>query len=374
MVGTSKRKPFVPAQGATKKAGNQLPKQLKCSHCGRNNHAVENYFALHPDKRPSTNREKAWEAKVGALEERFKNLAASGQISNVPSSSGTQASSSTSDYYMFGASGEIVSSAAVTRAQSVSRAMPPTTGEVVESLRARSSGPADQIGQARLPLFFGLADAAQSVGNHNPHVDASDHVIDVVHTLASKVLHTPLFTTMEWSSSAIQLAKVFHLACRILEGKAPTASLTVAQATVDPFTMEDPDDTAKRRARFAAEAIVSFDAHASDGPEPTTSCDSPVSAGAAYLSDVAARPARERRSIRPGVVRMVNDSGILVVSRAGGNTIPVAPQCMMIDSGAQLVMIGKKFAKELRLTADDLAPCPFTIVFTSIGHVERATG
>ena len=70
---------------------------------------------------------------------------------------------------------------------------------------------------------------------------------------------------------------------------------------------------------------------------------------------------------------MVNDSGILVVGRAGGNTIQVAPQCLMMDSGIQPVMIGKKFAKELRLTPDDLAPCPFTIV-TSIGHVERAIG
>jgi hypothetical protein len=70
---------------------------------------------------------------------------------------------------------------------------------------------------------------------------------------------------------------------------------------------------------------------------------------------------------------MVNDSDILMVSRAGGNPIRVASQCVMMDSGAQPVMIGKKFAQELRLTADDLAPCPFTIV-TSIGQVERATG
>ena len=128
---------------------------------------------------------------------------------------------------------------------------------------------------------------------------------------------------MEWSSSAIQPAKVSHLAGRISEGKTPPASLIVAHATVDLFTMEDPDDMAKQGARLAAEAIASFDAHASDGHEPRTSCDSPVSAGAAYLSDVAARPAHERRNIRPGVVHMVNDSGILVVSRARGNIIPV---------------------------------------------------
>ena len=372
-VGIPKRKPYVPAQGAAKKAGNQLPKQLKCSHCGRNNHAVENCFALHPEKRPTSEREKAMEAKIGALEERFKSLASSGQILDSPSTSGTKDSSSTPDYYMFGASGQVVSSAAVTRAQTVSRATPSTTGEPVHNLRARDNGPADQIGQARLPLSFGLADAAQSVSGRNSSLEASNPVTDVLHTLASKVLHTPLFTAMEWSSSDIQPAKVFHLAGRILEGKATPSSLTVANATTDLPTTEDPEEAAKRRARLAEEAIASFDAHTLDGQEPTSSYHSPAFASAAYLSDVAARPARERRGIRPGVVRMVNDSGILMVSRAGGNPIRVAPQSVMMDSGAQPVMIGKKLAHELRLTADDLAPCPFTIV-TSIGHVERATG
>jgi hypothetical protein len=47
---------------------------------------------------------------------------------------------------MFGASKEVVSFAVVTRAQSVSRATLPTTQESVESLRARNSDPADQMG------------------------------------------------------------------------------------------------------------------------------------------------------------------------------------------------------------------------------------
>jgi hypothetical protein len=97
----------------------------------------------------------------------------------------------------------------------------------VESLRARNSGHVYQIGQTRLSLSFGLADVAHSVGSHNSHVNASDSVVDVVHTLVSKVLHTPLFTVMEYSSSAIQLAKVFYIAGRILEGKIPLISLTV---------------------------------------------------------------------------------------------------------------------------------------------------
>ena len=74
-----------------------------------------------------------------------------------------------------------------------------------------------------------------------------------------------MFTAMELSSPDIQPAKVFHLAGRILEGKASLPSLTVAQATVETSTIEDLEEVAKRRAMLAAEAIASFDAHISDG-------------------------------------------------------------------------------------------------------------
>ena len=197
-----------------------------------------------------------------------------------------------------------MSFAAVTHAQTVSRATPSTTGESVDNLRAQNNGPADHIGQARLPLSFGLADVAQSVSGCNLSLEALNPATDMVHTLASKVLHTPLFTSMEWSSSDIQPAKVFHLAGRILEGKATTSSLTVANATADLPTTEDYEETAKRQARLAKEAIESFDAHTLDGQEPTSFYHSPASVSAASLSDVAARHAHESRGIRPGVVRI----------------------------------------------------------------------
>ena len=77
--------------------------------------------------------------------------------------------------------------------------------------------------------------------------------------------------------------------------------------------------------RLSAKAIASFDAHTSDDRAPTTSYDSPVSAEAAYLSDVAARPAREHCGIRPGIMRMVNDTNILVVSRTGAIPLGLLP-------------------------------------------------
>lgn len=82
--------------------------------------------------------------------------------------------------------------------------------------------------------------------------------------------------------------------------------------------------------------------HASYGHELTTSYDSLASAGVAYLFDIVAGPARERKDIRHGLVHMVNDSDLLMVSRAGSNAIQVVSQYIMMDSGAQHVIFGKK--------------------------------
>ena len=192
-----------------------------------------------------------------------------------------------------------------------------------------------------------MADAVQSVNVHHSSLEAWNPETNVLYTWASKVLKTPLFTAMEWSSSDFQPAQIFHIVDRILEGKSPPSSLIVAQATADFPTTEDPEEAARWRVGLVVEAIASFDAHASDGQEPTSSYDSRASAGTTYLSNVAAQPICKHRGIQPSVVSMVNDSCILVVSRVGGNTIRVAPQCVMMDLGAQLVMIGKKFAQEL---------------------------
>lgn len=75
--------------------------------------------------------------------------------------------------------------------------------------------------------------------------------------------------------------------------------------------------------RLAVEAIVSFNVQASNGQKPTTSYDSPTSAGTIYLSDVATRLACICQGICPNVVHMVNDSGILMVSPTGGKIICV---------------------------------------------------
>jgi hypothetical protein len=96
-------------------------------------------------------------------------------------------------------------------------------------------------------------------------------------------------------------------------------------------------------------------------------------AGAAYLADIFARPARERHNLQLGVVRLINDESLFVVSRTDIPVIRATPLRVMMDSGAQPVMIGKGLADSFALTPANLDPCPFTIV-TSVGDTERATG
>lgn len=150
------------------------------------------------------------------------------------------------------------------------------------------------------------------------------------------------------------------------------SSLTVVQAIINNPTMKDHADMIRQRARLATKAIATFNAHASDGQEYTSSYNLSVPIGTTYFSDVVARHAREHQGIRHDVVRIVNESGILMVSQIGGNIIQIVLHYVMMDLGVHPIMIGKKIAYELQLTADDLTPCPFTIV-TSIGHVKQTT-
>ena len=130
---------------------------------------------------------------------------------------------------MFEASGEKLSLAAViTRTQFVSQATSSITKESMENLRARENGPAYHIGHAQLSLSFGLANVIASVGGRNSSIETLNSSTNRIHTLASKVLHTLLFISMEWLSPKFQHANVFHLACRILEEKASLFYLTIA--------------------------------------------------------------------------------------------------------------------------------------------------
>lgn len=89
----------------------------------------------------------------------------------------------------------------------------------MNNAKARDNGLADQIGQAWLLLFFGLADAVESTSGWNLSTETSNSSTNVMYILAMKVLHIHLLAAMELSASIAQHTKIFNFAGRILEGK-----------------------------------------------------------------------------------------------------------------------------------------------------------
>jgi hypothetical protein len=92
---------------------------------------------------------------------------------------------------------------------------------------------------------------------------------------------------------------------------------------------------------------------------------------AARVKTMPARPAIERSSISPGVVVVDNSQGIFQLVGPKGKVF--VPQRVLLDSGAQPLMLGASTIAGLELTKDTLEECPWTIS-TSMGGTERATG
>ena len=374
--GSVAAKPKAEVAKSSDKAGGKGKKPPTCSHCGKTGHTDENCFVLHPEKRPSSSsREKTLEAEIAELKKKLSASASLGQVADVRAPVRPPPSSAAMDAFLYGASGEVVAAVA-TRAQTTAQSVAPTSSSppppVVVGGRPRHVGLPDQIGQSRLPLSFSIADTVPPVGIPRPVVSppSSSTSVDAAHSLAYKVLRLPVFAGMDFLTPDFQAASVFHLAGSMLEGKVPIPSMEVSQAVIAPPTEEE---LVALRAKLAAEAISIFEANAAPTPPLQPSEDQSLISGVAYLSDIAARSARERRGVRPGVVRLVNDDGVMVVGRTDGNSTRATPLRVMLDSGAQPVMIGKQLAQDLGLVAADLEPCPFTIV-TSVGGTETALG
>jgi hypothetical protein len=84
-----------------------------------------------------------------------------------------------------------------------------------------------------------------------------------------------------------------------------------------------------------------------------------------------ARPAIERSSISPGVVVVDNFQGIFQLVGPKGKVF--VPRRVLLDSGAQSLMLGASAVAGLELTKDTLEECPWTIS-TSMEGTEHATG
>jgi hypothetical protein len=91
---------------------------------------------------------------------------------------------------------------------------------------------------------------------------------------------------------------------------------------------------------------------------------------AARVKTIPVSPAIERSSITPGVVVVDNSQGIFQLVGPKGKVF--VPRRVLLDSGAQPLMLGASAIEGLRLTKDTLEKCPWTIS-TSMEGTEHAT-
>ncbi|PTQ47194.1 hypothetical protein MARPO_0008s0049 [Marchantia polymorpha] len=154
--------------------------------------------------------------------------------------------------------------------------------------------------------------------------------------MATSVLRSPLFSATELIDSGIDLARVFRVAATSCEhGRVAATSAEIREDTV-----EDPSSTS-----------TLF--------EETT-----WQAAAARMESLPARPAIDRESIVPGVCMVDNRSGLFrLVSSTGQVYVPAR---VLLDSGAQPLMLGKAACISLGIRRSELEPCPFQIQ-TSLG-------
>jgi hypothetical protein len=92
--------------------------------------------------------------------------------------------------------------------------------------------------------------------------------------------------------------------------------------------------------------------------------DSPWQATAAKMDALPVRPAIDRERLTPGVCMLDNRSGIFQLVIPTGQMY--RPDRVLLDSGAQPLMLGKATCIGLGIRRPELEPCPFQIQ-TSLG-------
>ncbi|BBN08355.1 hypothetical protein Mp_4g10890 [Marchantia polymorpha subsp. ruderalis] len=98
----------------------------------------------------------------------------------------------------------------------------------------------------------------------------------------------------------------------------------------------------------------------------SSSDESTWQAAAARMESLPARPAIDRESIVPGVCMMDNRSGVFRLVSATGQVY--VPARVLLDFGAQPLMLGKIACISLGVRRSELEPCPFQIQ-TSLGGI-----
>ena len=317
-------------------------------------------------------------------------VAASAQPTLGASDSGASTSSTRGhfphDPFEYGAVGQVVGAAA-TRSQTGALPPPPPMVPLtnVDERRSCHKGPADAIEQARLPMTFDMADVMAPISEKVPKGKVSIVVEeDVLKGLALKVLQVPLFSGAQLQHIESDPTAVYYMAGKIMASKAtmPVCASTEAmreEGDLPPLVAVDNSDVRAQAATDAEKALRHWTGWKKKVPPMQALFEQEQSLGlpsccdttTVYLADLSARSAREHQQVKPGVVRLVNEGHVFLVSQSKAPA--VYPQRVLMDTDAQPVMLGKILAAELGLVASDLDSCP-SMVATSLGGTEQPRG
>eukprot|EP00245_Coleochaete_scutata_P000413 TRINITY_DN1051_c1_g2_i1.p1 TRINITY_DN1051_c1_g2~~TRINITY_DN1051_c1_g2_i1.p1 ORF type:complete len:432 (+),score=59.32 TRINITY_DN1051_c1_g2_i1:132-1298(+) len=94
---------------------------------------------------------------------------------------------------------------------------------------------------------------------------------------------------------------------------------------------------------------------------------------ASQLSSMSARPFMDRGHVTTGVVALRQQMRVLQVGRSAQGGQGHVPHRVILDSGAQPLILGRRTAQALGLTSADIVVAPFRI-HTSMGATERPLG
>lgn len=148
------------------------------------------------------------------------------------------------------------------------------------------------------------------------------------------MVRAPLFSAIDMQTLGVGPNEVFRLAATLCED-VPVVASSVEVTCIDGATELTP-------------AVVEETWHAA----------------ASGLRDLPARPAYERTRFRPSVVSLDNRSGIFWL--VGPTGAVYQPERVLLDTGAQPLMLGKSAIHGLGLRPEDLERCPYPIQ-TSVG-------
>jgi hypothetical protein len=193
--------------------------------------------------------------------------------------------------------------------------------------------------QARLPESFTLEEMVPTTSMVYPsRVEASSNrplqrgakppkASRVVQEAASLIYQASLFFAAMVSHSDFSPAAVFKRAATMSESGHSTVATTLKTAVDAEQVVESQEDT--MQGLFSA---------------------------AARVKTMPVRPTIERSSITPGVVVVDNSQGIFQLVRPKKKVF--VPRRVLLDSGAQPLMLGASTIEGLGLTKDTLEKCP----------------